>query len=58
MNNKFLDANSLTPNDQYYRSKIVKVDNIPEDRLQEIKSTKPIQVRINGGPWQDVRPLD
>jgi hypothetical protein len=58
MPSKFLDANNLTPDDKYYRSKIITVDDISEDKMQEIKSTKPIQVRINGGPWQDVRPLD
>ena len=58
MNNNFLDATNLTPNNKFYHSKIVTVDNVCENKPHEIKATKPIQVRINGGPWQDVRPLD
>jgi hypothetical protein len=58
MSNKFLDATNLSPKDKFYHSKIVTVDDVPEDSVHEIKSTQPIQVRINGGPWQDVRPLD
>lgn len=58
MKRKFLDAPDMSPKQKYYQSQIVSVDHIDEDEKAEIKATQPIQVRINGGPWQDVRPLD
>ncbi len=57
MTQKFRDALNLSPEDRYYKSEIVKVD-AEEDELLEIKSDKPIQVRINNGPWIDVRSID
>jgi hypothetical protein len=56
MNQKFKDALNLSPEDQYYKSEIITIDG--EEDLLEIKSDKPIQVRINNGPWVDVRSLD
>ncbi len=57
MKQKFKDALNLSPEDKYYKSEIVEV-NAEEDELLEIKSDKPIQVRINNGPWIDVRSIN
>ncbi len=57
MTQKFKDAYDLSPEDKFYKSEIVTVD-AEEDELLEIKSDKPIQVRINNGPWIDVRSID
>lgn len=40
----------------YYKSGRIDIDHI--DKPTEIKSSIPIQVRINGGEWVDVRQLD
>lgn len=40
----------------YYKSGRLKVDHIEEET--EIKASVPLQVRINGGEWVDVRKLD
>lgn len=58
MKKKFLDATNMSPKEKYYRSQIICVDHIDENEKAEIKATEPIQVRINGGPWQDIRPLE
>jgi len=57
----FSDANlnydSLNPEKtDYYKSGRIKVDHIEEE--QEIKASIPLQVRINGGEWVDIRALD
>ena len=39
--------------DSMYKSKTFKVDE-----EGEITADQPIQVRINGGPWVDVRKID
>ena len=57
MKDKFLDAPDMSPKQKYYTSVIVKIENVEEDQNLEIKSSAPVQVRINGGPWQDVRSL-
>lgn len=56
MNNqeKFPVLYDLSPND-FYKSARFK----PEiDEPVEITADKPIQVRINNGPWVNVRPSD
>lgn len=56
---KFVDCKNLHPEkDEYYYSARVKLDNLKEDEEAEIKCSVPIQVRINGGEWVDVRPID
>ena len=40
----------------YYMSGRIKVENIEES--SEIKSSVPLQVRINGGEWVDIRSID
>jgi hypothetical protein len=57
MKKTFVDAPNMSPKQEYYRSQIVSVDNIKENEKLEIKASEPIQVRINNGPWQDIRPL-
>jgi len=52
---KFPVVNNLNPDDPHFKSKIFEVDG---DRAQEITADKPIQVRINNGPWIDVRQSD
>jgi len=52
---KFPVVNNLNPSHPHYKSKIFKVDG---DQYQEITADKPIQVRINNGPWIDVRQSD
>ena len=58
MAEKFLDAPDLSPEEKYYNSQIVSIEDVLEDEKLEIRSSKPIQVRINGGPWQDIRSID
>ena len=58
MPERFLDATELSPADKFYYSQIVSIEDISENEQAEIKSSKPIQVRINGGPWQDVRSIE
>ena len=48
-------VNNLTPSSLHYKSKIFEVDG---GQSQEITADKPIQVRINNGPWIDVRESD
>lgn len=48
----------MDPNDPFYKSKVFKIDDIDENEKVEITADKPIQVRINNGPWVDVRPAD
>jgi len=50
---KFPALYNLQPND-YYKSNRFTVDG----DMKEITSDKPIQVRINNGPWINVRPSD
>jgi hypothetical protein len=52
---KFPVVNNLNPSNSHYKSKIFEVDG---DQSQEITADKPIQVRINNGPWIDVRESD
>jgi hypothetical protein len=52
---KFPVVDNLNPNNPHYKSKIFKIDG---DQSQEITADKPIQVRINNGPWIDVRQSD
>jgi len=58
MKKKFLDAPNMSPKQKYYQSQIISVDDVHENEQLEIKANQPIQVRINGGPWQDIRPLE
>tara|TARA_Y100000287_G_C14172746_1_gene330725 strand:- start:718 stop:900 length:183 start_codon:yes stop_codon:yes gene_type:complete len=52
---KFPITYNLDPEkDTHYRSNIFKHDGDKE----EITADKPIQVRINNGPWINVRPSD
>lgn len=39
-----------------YKSARVQVDHI--ETPTEIKASLPIQVRVNGGEWVDIRPLE
>ena len=48
-------ATNLTPDDMFY-SRLITVDNIPSGELHEIKSNKPIQVRVNNGEWITIDP--
>jgi hypothetical protein len=56
---KFSDkkATNLKPDDMFY-SRLITVDDIPVGELQEIKSDKPIQVRVNNGEWITIDPSD
>jgi len=53
--NKFPVVYDMDPNESHYRSKIFEVEG---DKPQEITADKPIQVRINNGPWINVRQSD
>lgn len=53
MKNKLAGSDNLEPND-YYESPIFTIE---DGKKLEIQSNEPIQVRINNGPWQNVRPL-
>lgn len=46
---------NMTPDDPHYKSKIFQVEG---EQSQEITADKPIQVRINNGPWINVRQSD
>lgn len=48
----------MDPNDPFYKSRVFKLEDINENEKVEITADKPIQVRINNGPWIDVRPSD
>jgi hypothetical protein len=50
-------ATNLKPDDMFY-SRLIVVDDIPTGELQEIKSDKPIQVRVNNGEWITIDPSD
>ena len=50
-------ATNLKPDDMFY-SRLIVVDDIPPGELQEIKSDKPIQVRVNNGEWITIAPSD
>jgi|TARA_R100000030_G_scaffold99964_2_gene91990 hypothetical protein len=52
---KFPVVYDLDPSSSHYKSRIFEVEG---DQTQEITADKPIQVRINGGPWIDVRQSD
>lgn len=54
----FIDDKNLTPGDKYYTSAKVTVDHLKQEEKAEIKSSEPIQVRINGGPWVDIRSIE
>lgn len=52
-----LNYDNLDPKKtDYYKSGRVNINHIDEE--QEIKASVPLQVRINGGEWVDVRSLD
>ncbi len=56
--NKFPVTYDLHPDkDPFYKSNIFKPD-IDEGEKAEITADKPIQVRINNGPWINVRQSD
>ena len=50
-------ATNLKPDDMFY-SRLIVVGDIPPGELQEIKSDKPIQVRVNNGEWITIDPSD
>lgn len=50
-------ATNLSPDDMFY-SKIIEVSNIPSGEFQEIKSNKPIEVRVNNGEWITIDPSE
>lgn len=50
----FLDAPNMAPNQEYYKSQKIVIE---EGDDLEIKSDLPIQVRINGGEWVNVRKI-
>ena len=52
---KFPVVYDLDPSSSHYKSRIFEVEG---DQTQEITADKPIQVRINGGSWIDVRQSD
>jgi hypothetical protein len=52
---KFPVVYDLNPDDPHYKSKIFEIGG---DQPQEITADKPIQVRINNGPWINVRQSD
>lgn len=52
---KFPVVYNLNPDDPHYKSRIFEVEG---DHPQEITADKPIQVRINNGPWINVRQSD
>ncbi|MFZ9728283.1 MAG: hypothetical protein ACO3CD_04655 [Candidatus Nanopelagicaceae bacterium] len=52
---KFPVIYDMDPNDPHYKSKIFEIQ---EEQPVEITADKPIQVRINNGPWVNVRPSD
>ena len=52
---KFPVVYDLDPSSSHYKSKIFEVDG---DQEQEITADQPIQVRINNGPWINVRQSD
>lgn len=54
----FIDDKNLSINDDYYESALIKMEHLKKKQQYEIKSSEPIQVRINNGEWVDVRPLD
>jgi hypothetical protein len=45
----------MNPDDSLYKSKIFEIEG---EQAQEITADKPIQVRINNGPWINVRQSD
>lgn len=50
----FLDAPNMSPQQEYYKSQKITIE---DQESLEIKSDLPIQVRINGGDWVDVRKI-
>jgi len=54
----FIDDNNLSINDSYYTSAMVKMNHIKKKDKVEIKASEPIQVRINGGEWVDIRSIE
>lgn len=40
----------------FYKSGRISLNNIEEQ--SEIKASIPLQVRVNGGPWVDIKALD
>jgi hypothetical protein len=54
----FIDDKNLSVNDDYYESAMIKMDHLRKKQKYEIKSSEPIQVRINNGEWIDVRSMD
>ena len=51
---KFPVVYDLDPSSPHYKSRIFEVG----DQEQEITADQPIQVRINNGPWINVRQSD
>jgi len=54
----FKDDENLTPLDNYYTSAMVEIEHLKKKQKAEIKASEPIQVRINGGEWIDVRSIE
>lgn len=56
---KFTDrhANNQKPDD-FFVSKIVEIEDLPEKTKQEIKSNVPIEVKVNNGEWILIDPSD
>jgi hypothetical protein len=52
---KFPVVYDMNPDDSHYKSKIFEIEG---EQPQEITADKPIQVRINNGPWINVRQSD
>ena len=55
-NDIFPPLYDMKPNDMYVSGRL-EVE-AAEGELKEITADKPIQVRINNGPWVNVRPSD
>ncbi len=56
---KFTDqySNNQKPDD-FFISKIVEIDDLPNEKKQELKSNVPIEVKINNGEWVLIDPSD
>ena len=56
---KFTDKHSHNQKpDDFFVSRIVEVDNLPNDKKHEIKSNVPIEVKVNNGEWVLIDPSD
>jgi hypothetical protein len=54
----FVDDNNLSITDEYYTSAMVEMNHLKKKEKVEIKASEPIQVRINGGEWVDIRSIE